>query len=522
MPKHSRRHQPFPPRHSGFFKKFLVTGFTGTLNQFKQFLKNIDSGFKNQKIYSVDDNFCVELKFKQLEQKITSLDGTSDQKGAILSVEEVGGRPNTSALETIIPDMINKYYISNTNMVNLSQLNVKLADCGYSKKFDDFLLTKILETISKTKPTLSGISLCDNGIASLSNLKNIHELFPSLTGLILDNNNIKSPNQLDYIKHIPLVVLSLTGNPIENVTPDEYQALMLFVIFTILLFSLITIIYHFSQIRKDFPKLKIYSGNPIGSLFKFPVNFKHALLPIQMGYFPVYPAFATVENWLVKLLQTSNDSWSKLQNNYIPSSVFSSTSSGTANSFAQFDRNHVNSLSQQEYVERLKIGQRIHVFFNTKFTKFEMNYENITFDVFPVQIANMQIINILCFGKCQFGNHSFNFYRTLLINGDLQILNDHIHFFKADKPFVIMKQAKDNHKAVHDVIANNGLQNNGVEDLVLGILKTTNYDVAFATDRLRNCIFPLVQSKSLQPDEAFAICQQCGWDVNQIQQFCRS
>ena len=118
------------------------------------------------------------------------------------------------------------------------KLEGKLKELGFTDVITDINIGKILRAISDVKPTLRCINYNNNNLGSLRPFSQIEKVFPLLVGLRFENNSIKQVAQLDHIKDVPLEIINLNQNPIQqDPTYELFVALRVFFFRCIFSFS---------------------------------------------------------------------------------------------------------------------------------------------------------------------------------------------------------------------------------------------------------------------------------------------
>ncbi|KAK4936161.1 nuclear mRNA export, poly(A)+RNA binding protein [Elasticomyces elasticus] len=165
-------------------------------------------------------------------------------------------RPNdplTSEVESVIISVIHKRYhagdrhlILNTLVADPELLNSGLSGQEPSKVYKAIFAiceTKIWETPSKRKESVTSVSLRDNGIKSAQDIISLSSVFPHLQNLDLSNNQLQDLGALKYWKNQfrDLQHLILIGNPVASL-PDTLSTLL-----------------------KWYPNLKMYNNEPVST-----------------------------------------------------------------------------------------------------------------------------------------------------------------------------------------------------------------------------------------------------------------
>ncbi|EAL50738.2 mRNA export factor mex67, putative [Entamoeba histolytica HM-3:IMSS] len=498
--------------------KLSVTGFTGTSQQLVNWLSRAGQNIKkNIFVNGNNGTFTVSVSLPNLVEQILRLNG-DNYDNSIVSICEMQQQPQATSLQSVVKELISRCYTAGDFSINLDNLQQKLQALGYQRNFDNVALNKIFELIALSKPALKAVHYCNNNLTSLVSFKNLGRLFPSLMGLDLTNNSIRQIDQLDHIKDLPLEVLTLLNNPI---TQDPNYLLIQIVFYFSLFYSTSSAVlkeyisHLFSQIRTYFKKIRLLDQKPLGTAFQFPISISNNLPSIEIGYFASFDIYSYANGFLTQYFELLDKNPGDLIRFYSPSSIFSLTlSDGVATFLSTSNRNHANQFAQNEYVSRLYIGPKIAPLFVNKFEHCTHKMNNIAFDVCQIQIPPLfpTVLNITAFGKCELNSREMNFYRTFILTPDNIIINEHLHLFKGDIPFVVVQQTKDAIDAINNV---SNLTKLSVAE-VLPFLKSTNYDSKMAVVRMTLVL--KVMGSNFTKEQAGFICEKLQWNEQYIGQ----
>ncbi|ELP91683.1 nuclear RNA export factor, putative [Entamoeba invadens IP1] len=464
--------------------KLIVSGFTGTTTQLSSFFSSNGIHVNVKFISETGGNFQVNLKDKTTANNILGLNGILFNS-QIVTISMVDNSAPSVNFNEMGMKLVDKYYSTNDQSINLDNIQMKVKDLGFNKQVDSIVITRILDGISTIKPAIQSIHFCNNSISSLLGFQKIIAVFPALKSLDFRNNCIKQLDQLDYIKDIPLEALSLNGNPIQN-EPN----------------------YHF-QIRTHFKNLQFLDLQNFTSMFRFPVTVNTYIPDLQIGYFANYSEFSSIESFIKNYFNLFDTDPLSLSSFYTMASVFSFTATKHLKEVSEMNRNHVSHFAQDQYASRLLCGSKIAPFFANKFKPCVHNLNDINFDCFSLTLpSGLQLVNVVVFGKAKYCDRgTSNFYRTFILTMDGKIINEQLFIFSGENPFVVGKQTKEAMAAIKQVSQMTQIDPN----FTVPFLKRTNYDTQRALGYI-NMVVTLVQRLGITHAEAFFVCDKLQWE----------
>ncbi|KAL7717146.1 NTF2 domain-containing protein [Entamoeba marina] len=491
MPK-SKTKQVYKPRKNRM--AIEVSGFNRTFRTFKEWLQSIDDRLKGCKIKRKNDNYIVKVQNEGIIENLLKhnndvFDGDILSilfKGKII-VNSNGNSYQNISIKSLAYELVNRYFDELDRSIDLSSLHEKLLLVEYKSKLDEFGISNLFKCISDIHPNIISINYAHNK-TNLKEFKGIHKYFPNLIKLSLENTYITNLFDLDLIKDIPLQHLTLTTNPII-VNP-----------------SLKEFIYAL------FPKLITLNGEQFYYSNMFNVSIPRTLPPISIGYFKDYNQYLQVKQFLQTYFETFN-------NNYSNENYYDQTLSTCSLTMVNKAVPHLSKLNRnlktllttlKSTVDLAHIGRDKILNFHKELEGIKQNTDNVTFDCTTLYIDGKEVYNIVCFGECKYREKVVHFYQTFIVTNELKIINNHLHFFKCDAPFVVMKKDKDTHDAITDVHKKNYLDC----DSLLLMVKELKFDITCFYERIQ-IIRDVIQSFN-DVHQAYQYCRKFQWKKNLI------
>ena len=202
--------------------KISVQNFPGTLQQFKQWIKSMFSGTYDT-FDARDKQTYIEVTYyhEDMRDKLIGINNSiySNSQVMFIDKEPVDGKKGSKDFKTptqMVDEILQENFNKETNYVDLSNVVDKLVEKGYRKHVDLMFHSKIIQQLKNKYPNTEGIGYNNNNLTSLSIFKDLEKGLPQLVALNLMNNQIKDVQQLEFIKNIPLEVLSLNNNVVCN------------------------------------------------------------------------------------------------------------------------------------------------------------------------------------------------------------------------------------------------------------------------------------------------------------------
>ena len=152
----------------------------------------------------------------------------------------------------------------------------------------------------------------------------------------------------------------------------------------------------------------------------FPVNVSHQVPNLKIGFFPDFQTFMFASRFLDTYFTTLDKKSQDLMRLYSPTSVLTISTQGNSfviNGFSNYNRNHSENISQNEYVSRIIMGNgRIYEFFKDKYKNITHEETKYGFDVTTFHPApNVTLLNIVVFGQMTVPKDTIDFHMTLIV-----------------------------------------------------------------------------------------------------------
>lgn len=507
MPKKGKfakkgHHQEHHKKSRGSFR---VDNFPGTLPQLKTWVYSMYSQYKGEmRFREMGDHYVIEYYKDFMAEKILQLNG-AQFAGIIVAVSPItmesngsGKRPLTEIIQKICMEGYNK----EDSSMDLSHLAEKLAAEGYTKHLDLPLQTKFIDHLKSKYPTTISIDYGFNGLTSLHIFRDIHQSMPQLFGLNLSNNNIKSLDQLEHIKDIPLGVLSLINNPILGENGFNFKVKVLF------------------------PNLELLNLQNVNTSEFFTVSVNQRVPPLKIGHFQDYQTFTFSTNFFNTYFTALDTKTEALLSMYKNDAVLTVSTQGNSvflNGFSNYNRNHSENISQNEYTSRLIVGPpRIYSFFKDKYKTVTHERAKIAYDVTlcPIQ-QGLNLLNVVCFGQLTHPKESIAFQMTFLLmqgNGPIpfMICNQTIQLYAKKSNFTMVSPSHDARVSIERLeqfCAQYGLS---MQNQVFRIAYESNFDCDVTLNKL-NTMEQLIK-QGIGFLEAFRICKLYTWNLNMMNQ----
>ena len=216
-------------RHQRKLGTVIVQNFAGTQQQLIQWIKSLFNGkFDTFNVKDKHTHYDIAYFNEDMKDKLLTLNNSLYMNARVNFIlnEYNQNEERRKTLPEMIDEILTENFNKETNFVDLSNISNKLAEKGYNKHVDVMLHSKVIQQLKDKYPNTAGIAYCSNNITSLAFFKELERSLPQLVALNLMDNNIKTVDQLEFIKNIPLEVLTLNGNQI--IEQREFQLFVFF------------------------------------------------------------------------------------------------------------------------------------------------------------------------------------------------------------------------------------------------------------------------------------------------------
>lgn len=488
--------------------KIAVNNFPGTIQQLKQWIKSMFNG--------TFDTFDAKDKMNHIEiicynddlkDKLLGLNNSNYANTQVLFTEKDKIDEKMKKTPTqMVDEILKEYFNKETNYVDLSNIEDKLKQKGYQKHVDLMFQSKIIQQLKDKYPNTAGIGYNNNNLTSLSIFKELERSLPQLVALNLMNNQIKDVQQLDFIKNIPLEVLSLNNNMI--IQQREFQL------------KIVTYFHNLVLLNQE-----QYTGQQY-----FPVTSRQKVPPLKIALTTDYALYKVVLNFLTQYYQSVDNRSDQLMQCYAPNSILTVTLNGSSsfiNGLQNYNRSHAQSISKNEYTSRMFVGQlNITNFLRDKFKPVGHGMKKMAFDITMWTIDGQTVLNVVSYGQLTHPRETINYHTTFLILFDpqslqlKQILNQQIHLFQKRDNFSIVQPSVDARQSIEKLENLAQQQNLNMAMIVFPLAKNTNFDHDLTLRKLSVMAEVMTNANKnqmqVQFNQVHAVCELYNYDMNMM------
>lgn len=262
----------------------------------------------------------------------------------------------------------------------------------------------------------------------------------------------------------------------------------------------------------------------------FPVTSRQKVPPLKIALTTDYTLYKLVLNFLTQYYQSIENRSEQLAQYYAQNSILTLTVNGQSNfinSFANNNRNHAQTISKNEYISRLYVGQMaITNILRDKFKPVGHGMKKMAFDISMWTVDGQTVLNVVSYGQLTHPRETINFHTTFLIHFDqqnirlTQILNQQIHLFQKRDNFSIVQPSVDARQSIEKLEKMSQQQNLNIGMIVFPLAKNTNFDFELTLKKLsvmaevmKNAVNNQMQ---MNFNQIHAVCELYSYDLNQM------